>query len=748
MRDARDVTLELAAAIREARDNAAALAGDFAGLAGLGTAVAGAARDMASNMHDAATSAADLTAALLAARAAAGTFRVDVTGASSAAAAASTVLIGRGMLGWLTFGNFLTVAHVLLVAFASQVAADAIGIAAFGIAVANNIGPAIGAVGKLTTAYSDLSVQQKNAALVLQQFVDALRGGANTAVFGVFYQGLSLVKQAMNSGTNVTEQATQAFGDFAAMLKGDFASPAWAQAFGSNSHIVRADLDALFRTINNGIMLIPAFFHNFNDIGLAVMGVVSGFLHGVRAVMEWNSVLTKSVALATFAYGVYKIFWAGLGAGPGILARASTALVGFGTRVAVASTYLRNGGLAAASYALGINGTVLAAGLAVGAIVAFAAAGGIAIAVLSNLGHSAEDSAAAMVTMFQAVGNNVTGYRQLIAAAEQQIQTALHSANANAQNGRAIEDVARAFGAVRDAAQASLTAVMTNARNLGQVLGVTTHQAIAFATAVGVDLSKPMSTTSQQFADAAAKMRGYAQAVRLSHSALSQFKVDVLQSKDAANTLTDQVNALGAAFSAFVTPTLNAAAGAITLKNDMVQATTAIDKANHTVGLHTQAQRDAGAAIVQAARDALTQSSNIKTLTGSTSAAAGPLKTFVAWMDSMHVHGQLAAAILAKIKAAEDALYNKTVTVQINTVQTGGGITHIIPPGMPGSGGAGTFGGHAIIGGGAVVVVHNHVSGVINDHTLLELGRATTRAVAQHTTRNGSNQLFLPTRGH
>jgi hypothetical protein len=44
--------------------------------------------------------------------------------------------------------------------------------------------------------------------------------------------------------------------------------------------------------------------------------------------------------------------------------------------------------------------------------------------------------------------------------------------------------------------------------------------------------------------------------------------------------------------------------------------------------------------------------------------------------------------------------------------------------------------------------VHNHVSGVINDHTLLELGRATTRAVAQHTTRNGSNQLFLPTRGH
>jgi hypothetical protein len=81
-------------------------------------------------------------------------------------------------------------------------------------------------------------------------------------------------------------------------------------------------------------------------------------------------------------------------------------------------------------------------------------------------------------------------------------------------------------------------------------------------------------------------------------------------------------------------------------------------------------------------------------------------------------------------------------------VQTGGGITHIIPPGMPGSGGAGTFGGHAIIGGGAVVVVHNHVSGVINDHTLLELGRATTRAVAQHTTRNGSNQLFLPTRGH
>lgn len=48
----------------------------------------------------------------------------------------------------------------------------------------------------------------------------------------------------------------------------------------------------------------------------------------------------------------------------------------------------------------------------------------------------------------------------------------------------------------------------------------------------------------------------------------------------------------------------------------------------------------------------------------------------------------------------------------------------------------------------ASIVIHNHISGVVSDAALLQMARMTTRAVNQQTTRNGSNQIFLPGRLH
>ena len=45
----------------------------------------------------------------------------------------------------------------------------------------------------------------------------------------------------------------------------------------------------------------------------------------------------------------------------------------------------------------------------------------------------------------------------------------------------------------------------------------------------------------------------------------------------------------------------------------------------------------------------------------------------------MHIKGAMAASILAKLKQAEDALYNKTITVTVRTIQSGQ--TPVTPPG-------------------------------------------------------------------
>jgi hypothetical protein len=593
-------------------------------------------------------------------------------------------LFGIGLMGWLS------IIHLGLVALASQIIADTAGFIAFGIAATAAIGPVVQAVGNLTTKYEGLDNYQKAAALSLQSFVDNLHKTDEAGIFGVFYQGLDLVKQALSGSGSVTTQATQAFSDFFAMLKADAASPAWAAAFGGGTQIIRKDMDALFQLINHGINLIPAFVHNFNGIGLSVMHVASGFLGATRAMMEWNPTFTKAVALATAAASAYKIFWLGLGAGDGIIKKAYLGVRALGARVAIASSYMSEGAGVAASYALGISGTALAVGGLALVI------GGMVFAMTRAHDEMVGLGSAAAKTD-GAIGNNLSGYRELAAQLQRNISAQQAMTHATNGTGIAAQGMSRYISTEQGAlhsVQGVVSAITGNTKSLGNALGLTSQQVVSFANKVGVDLTHPMARSSSAFVMAKAKIKAYDQAVTLSHHPLSQFKVDVEQSRSASQTLTQQVQDLQASFASLVAPPVNAVGGAAQLKINEDAAASAIRASNHVVGVQTDLQAQAAKALSIAAAQALTQSANIKQMTGSTSKAAGPLQNMIHWMQQMHIHGAMAAAILAKLKAAEDALYNKTVTITLNTIGSVPGLPY--GGGAPGTSGSGPGGGHPV----------------------------------------------------
>ena len=636
--------------------------------------------------------------------AAAAAYRDAMTGAAASTAAAGTALTGVAAAAGIGAAGIFTILHLSAALLGSQIAADTIGITAFGLATARTIGPAVSAassVANLTTAYAGLDPQQQAAALSIKAFTDSLHTADETGVLGVFYQGLSLAQGELGKGSGIVTQATQAFSDFFGMIKADLGSGAWSELLKGSTGIIRTDLDALFKLVDAGIQVIPGLFHNLNFLGTGFFATATGALHAVAAVTEFNPALTKAAAIAGVAYGAYHILWTGLGAGPGPIQAAATALAGFGSRAGVAATYMSEGAGVAASYGLGIgaiSGTAIAATAGIAALA-------IGIGALIYVASHATDATAAQIgalrAEYQATGNNVAGYQAMDDALQRNISALGSAGQVTQSTGSQYER----FGPMLSSARIStdeLTAALQgnrqilanisgNASAFGADLALSSRQVIAFANATGVDLTHALAVGSSQFTIDAGKIQGYATAVALSHSPLAQFKVDAQQASDSANSLADQVKALTAAYTALVTPTLNVISGAVTLKQDQAALTTALQASNDHVGLASVAAQNAAQAMVKYANDTIAQSDAIKTQTGSTQAAVAPLNAFASMLEATGAKGAYVSQVLHLIKEAEDALYDKTVHINIVTAtsggSTGGPVGHPTNPGAPGGGG-------------------------------------------------------------
>lgn len=586
----------------------------------------------------------------------------------------SRVLAGIGGArfgGLLTAGNIFTVLHLLLAGFASQVIADTIGIVAFGAAMYSFIGDtytAASSVKNLTTQYAGLDNYQKAAALSIKAFTDGLQSADEAGLLGVFYQGLALVQGELGKSGSIVTQATNAFGDLFGMLKGDFTSKAWSDLLSSNVNIIRTDLDALFRLINSGINVIPGLFHNFNFLGVAVLDVASGFLRAVAAVTEWNPALTKAVALAGVAAGLYKVLWAGLGPGPGILQRATMGVIGFGRGVARAASYMSEGVGVAASYVPGL-GALLALlnplTLGFGALA-------VGIGAVAYIAITSKDPILQQIASIQkqdvTVSNSIAQWQ----AFQGQMKGTL------AEIGNIAPWASGTAGAndyrnAIDNAQGTINRIMFNSEQFGKALGVTAQEARIAATATGVDLTKSIRAGGPDFAAAAFKIQGYVQAVRLSHSPLSQLKVDAQQASSAANSLSDQVKALGAAFNSLLGPYQNVIQGNVTFRDDLVTLKKDLSGSGNQVGYWDAAVRKSAQGMATAVSDAIGLSNAIKTQTGSTALAVGPLQTMIGFLRSTGSQSAITRREIQLLQQTIDALHGKMVNVgvAINYTTTG-----------------------------------------------------------------------------
>ncbi len=597
--------------------------------------------------------------------------RLGDAAAATVATGAAARAAGGGFAFWgLTLGGWLTTIHLGMVTLGAQVAADAIGITAFGVAATHAIGPAVGAVNNLTTAYSGLDNYQKAAALSLRSFLDGLHQTNEAGIFGVFYQGLNLVQTAMGHTGGIVSQSTKAFSDFAAMLAADFGSPAWAGMLGRGASIIRTDLDALFNLINHGINLIPALFHNFNSLGLGVLHVASGFLGAVRATAEWNSGLTKAVALATAGYGAYRIFWAGLGAGPGILQRVAIGARGAAIATTAFGMNLQAEGAAAAYAAAGTTAVALTFGAA-------ALAAGVLIFHYGNLKTSTDNLIGTLTAQDNAVGNNAAAYRQL---ANQLGYYQDHITKATGQlHGiyGAITTVSNAqhtLTQAQAAANQSAQNITANAGKFGTVLGLTRSKVVAFANATGIDLTRALKASDAQFGTDVFKLRGYAQAVALSHNPLSQLKVDAQQASSASNSLVQQIQALGAALSGplmlgslqnTILATGQFDSGLRTLRTDMQASGGAATLFGGKAGA-------AGQQMATVVNQAISLSNAIKTSTGSTQQAIAPLSRMISYLEGLHSKSALVRQEIRALQQAISALHSKSITIGVNVIQSGG----------------------------------------------------------------------------
>jgi hypothetical protein len=230
----------------------------------------------------------------------------DINTASIAKAAVATNALTAATTRTTAAGGrwtrWLGLAHNILTVFGANIIADTIGIIAFGIGAVAAFGPVVTAVGNLGATYGELNPLQKVATVQITDFIHSFQAANNAGIFAVFTQLMNMVNQSVGRSGGIIDQATIAFENFAAMLKQSFSSAPWQQMFSRSSGVIQQDLTALFRLINAIINVIPALFHDFNGLGLAVLGGATAILHLITIIGNGNPALVRFASMVFLVY--------------------------------------------------------------------------------------------------------------------------------------------------------------------------------------------------------------------------------------------------------------------------------------------------------------------------------------------------------------------------------------------------------------------------------------------------------------
>lgn len=771
-------------------------------------AAAAAAEKFAAANHDAVVSLAGLQAAISALHGKDVSIGVDVAGAAAAAQAAAQLATAATQAGQADSGLAtaavaaaratdtqksstvgavaatsmfmvgLKAVHLGLTVFGAQLAADAAGFIAFGVAAISAFAPIVSNWGTLTTTWAALNGEQQNAVLSLQHFMDLMRGGSQQGVFTVFNEGLALAESLLKGTGGVTAQASQALMGFFAELKTTFGSSGWQALLAGTGSIIRQDMSALLGLLNSVVMALPAFIHGFNDVGLAVLHGASGLVSFVGGLLNLNRGLSTFAAGASAVLTTWSLLAHFISVIPGPMAVLGPLFGRLAAQVALTGAaftgarLLGMGPFAAALAAIGGPEVAVAAGLvalaavAVGLAIAFgstASATEQLIASVQRLDAANQFSVAVWQQGQAALVKQTTALQATAGAAQQWGGKSLIASNQSQQLSNALMQQ-----------NAGVTRLAANYAFLENTYGVSAAQARALMIAINLG-SGALTGNSAAAQQNRFMIANWIKTQQQALSPMSQFAFDMRQMARDAGNLNQQVLDLTNAFKALSGPTISAMQATATFKTDMIGLHQAIQANGTVVGVATQKQAALTTALATAAQQAMVASAAIKANGGSAQAAAAPLEALRRTIERAGLSGQAAAALVAQLNAEIAALHSKTITLTINTVHTGGGVSGIggatpgvkqpgaaagtpsAPPGLMWVGEQGPelmsmAGGERVYpagqsaaiarsggGGPTVVNVHLHIAGsVLAQH---DLQAAVQKAALDYFTRNPGNGL-------
>ena len=304
------------------------------------------------------------------------------------------------------------------------------------------------------------------------------------------------------------------------------------------------------------------------------------------------------------------------------------------------------------------------------AVAAAAAVGALTFAVY-KLTTGGESLTQQLVAQYNATGYNVAGYEHVAAALD---HVAVSQDKVTAGGKYAIEASHEQAQATTQAGQAYLTQAqnINSALNRIQAMyGLTRAGAIQLAEGV-----KGSAAAFGQGGKAAQgmmeKVQGYAIQGAQAASVTTQLAVDMATAADDAQSLTARVKALSDAYNALVSPLTSVIGDTVTWKNDNVSLASALQASGDRTGYVTAAQRAASQAMAASVNDTLNLSEATLQNTGSATKAAAILRQEIGVLEQVGAKGSVAAALLARLKAALDALHSKTIQVNVDVAQYGG----------------------------------------------------------------------------
>lgn len=660
----------------------------------------------------------------------------EINASQIAKAAAETRALDRALGATATGGGrrwtgWLATAHMVLTVFGANIAADLIGIIAFGIGATAAFVPVIQAVQNLGQTYGYLNPLQKNATVQITNFMHSFQAANQTGIFATFTDLLDGVRNSVGKTGGVLDQAQHAFQNFAGLLRSDFSSPAWAQLFSRSSGIIEKDLNALFRFINAIIQVIPALFHDFNSLGLWVLNSTSLFLHLVAALGNSHAGLVR------FAAGVFLVYRALKMLGQfnqgSLLMRGLTAgLASFRAEGSLAADTMNS----IKTYGLGTTAFLLTgftpAMLGAGAAILGAAAAGIGLGIwLNRYKGQANDMVSILTQQDHAVGDNIAGYQKLSDQLKANISQGSQYVGASRQLQGVLNEQTQAQ---QHAAQTAQT-LRGNLNYLEQTYHLTQQQAFQLAKATGTNLFSAFQKGGGAAQAVRNKIQAYEQTVRAARNPTSTLGYDLGLAANKALQLDDRVTALTNAFNALLTPFANVITDTVTWRDGNNQLKGAVDKAHGSVNdMGNRLQRLAAGDLATAIQNTVKLSQDTLQSTGSYAKAMQAIRREIGVLKSLHSKSSEVTTAIQYLQKYLDALHSKSITITTHFLQvgaapgtaySGSGVGHATAPSGYASGTANAAPGWAMVGErgpelmymrGGETVIPNHALGNIKGY--------------------------------